>query len=60
VDKQDLEEQLRREEAELAITAEKLLDAACRRLRELRIELPGELELQRLVNATLNRYFHDL
>jgi hypothetical protein len=60
VDKQDLEEQLRREEAELAITAEKLLDAACRRLRELRIELPAELELNGWSTAALNRYFHDL
>jgi hypothetical protein len=59
-DKQDLEEKLRREEAEFAITSEKLLDSACRRLRELRIELPAEPELQRLVNAALNGYFHDL
>lgn len=59
-DKQDLEERLRREEAEFAITSEKLLDAACRRFRELRIELPAEPELQRLVNAALNGYFHDL
>jgi hypothetical protein len=51
---------LRREEAEVAITSEKLLDAACHRLRELRIELPAEPELQRLVNAALNGYFHDL
>jgi hypothetical protein len=59
-DKQDLEECLRREEAEVAITSEKLLDAACRRFRELRIELPAEPELQRLVNAALNGYLHDL
>src|SRR5215469_833294 len=42
-DKQDLEEKLRREEAEFAITSEKLLDAACRRLRELRVETPAEV-----------------
>jgi hypothetical protein len=39
---------------------EKLRDAACRRLREPRIQLPAEPELQRLVNAALNGYFHDL
>ena len=33
-DKQALEEWLRQEEAPVAITSEKLLDAACRRLRE--------------------------
>jgi hypothetical protein len=59
-DKQDLAERLRCEEAEVAITSEKLLDAACRRFRELRIELPAEPELHRLVNAALNGYFHDL
>ena len=59
-DKQELEERLRREEAEFAITSEKLLDAACRRLRELRVELPAEPELQRLVNTGLNGYFRDL
>jgi hypothetical protein len=59
-DMQDLEERLRREEAEFAITSEKLLDAACRRLRQRRTELPAEPELQRLVNAALNGYFHDL
>jgi Domain of unknown function (DUF4158) len=48
LDKQSLEERLRREEAEFAITSERLLDAACRRLRELRVELPAEPELQRL------------
>jgi hypothetical protein len=60
MDKRDLEGQLRREEAEFAITSEKLVNAACRRLRELRIELPAEPELQRLVNAALNGYFNDL
>ena len=59
-DKQDLAERLRCEEAEVAITSEKLLDAACRRFRELRIELPAEPELHRLVNAALNGYFLDL
>ena len=59
-DKQNLEERLRREEAEVAITSEKLLDAACCRFRELHIELPAEPELHRLVNAALNGYFHDL
>jgi len=55
-DKQELEERLRREEAEFAITSEKLLDAAYRRLRELRVELPAEPKLQRLVNTGLNGY----
>ena len=59
-DQQDLEERLRRQEAEVAIPSEKLLDAAGRRFRELRMELPAELELQRLVNAALNGYLHDL
>ena len=59
-DQQDLKERLRREEAEVAIASEKLLDAAGRRFRELRMELPAELELQRLVNAALNGYLHDL
>jgi len=59
-DKQDLAERLRCEEAEVAITSEKLLDAACRRFRELRIELPVEPELHRLVNGALNGYFQDL
>jgi hypothetical protein len=59
-DKQELEERLRRKEAEFAITSEKLLNAACRRLRELRVELPAEPELQRLVNTGLNGYFRYL
>jgi len=59
-DKQELEGRLRSEEAAVAVTSEKLLAAACRRLRELRIEVPVEPELQRLVNAALNGYFQDL
>ena len=59
-DKQELEERLRSEEAAVAVTSERLLAAACRRLRELRIEVPVEPELQRLVNAALNGYFQDL
>jgi hypothetical protein len=59
-DKDGLQEWLRREEAAVAISSEKLLDTACRRFRELRIEIPVEAELQRLVNAALNGYFPDL
>jgi hypothetical protein len=36
------------------------LDCACQRLFQLRLELPAEAELQRLVNAALNGYFYDL
>jgi len=38
----------------------KLLDCACQRLFQLRLELPAEAELQRLVNAAPNGYFSDL
>jgi hypothetical protein len=59
-DKEELEQWLRQEGALSAPSGEKLLDCACPRLFQLRIELPAEAELQRLVNAALNGYFHDL
>jgi hypothetical protein len=43
-----------------APSGEKLLDCACQRLCQLRLELPAEAELQRLVNGALNGYFYDL
>jgi Domain of unknown function (DUF4158) len=59
-DKQELEQWLRQEGALSAPSGEKLLDCACQRLFQLRLELPAEAELQRLVNAALNGYFSDL
>jgi len=59
-DKQELEQWLRLEGALSAPSGEKLLDCACQRLFQLRLELPAEAELQRLVNAALNGYFSDL
>jgi Tn3 transposase DDE domain/Domain of unknown function (DUF4158) len=59
-DKQELEQWLRQEGALSAPTADKLLDCACQHLFRLRLELPTEAELERLVNAALNGYFHDL
>ena len=59
-DKQELEQWLRQEGALSAPSGEKLLDCACQRLFQLRLELPAEAELQRLVNAALNGYFYDL
>jgi len=35
-------------------------DAACQRLRELRVELPAEGELHRVVNAALSGFFQDI
>jgi hypothetical protein len=59
-DKQKLEQWLRQDGALSAPSGEKLLDCACQRLFQLRLELPAEAELQRLVNAALNGYFYDL
>jgi hypothetical protein len=59
-DKEELEQWLRQDGALSAPSGEKLLDCACQRLFQLRLELPAEAELQRLVNGALNGYFYDL
>jgi Domain of unknown function (DUF4158) len=50
-DKQELEQWLRQEGALSAPSGEKLLDCACQRLFQLRLELPAEAELQRPANV---------
>jgi hypothetical protein len=37
-----------------------LFDSACERLRTLRVELPAEGELDRIINAALNGFFQDV
>jgi len=59
-DKDDLERWLREEAAWEIQEGERLLDRACQRLRSLRVELPIEGELQRVVNAALSGFFHDV
>lgn len=59
-DKEALEEWLRCEVAYESHTAEHLFDAACQRLRRLRVELPAEGELRRVVGASLNGFFQDI
>ncbi|MBV9490864.1 MAG: Tn3 family transposase, partial [Verrucomicrobia bacterium] len=59
-DKEALEQWLRHQAANEAHTAEALFDRACERLRGLRVELPAEGELQRVVNAALNGFFQDV
>ena len=59
-DKEELEQWLRQDGALSAPSGEKLLDCACQRLFQLRLEFPAEAELQRLVNGALNGYFYDL
>jgi hypothetical protein len=59
-DKDDLERWLREEAAWEVQEGERLFDRACQRLRSLRVELPVEGELQRIVNAALSGFFHDL
>jgi TnpA family transposase len=59
-DKADLETWLRREATCEAHSAERLLEYACQRCRDLQVELPVEGELQRLVNAALNGFFQDI
>lgn len=58
--KVDLESWLRCEGAPEAITFADLFECAIQRLRSLRIELPSEKELQRIVNAALNGFFSDV
>jgi hypothetical protein len=59
-DKEELEHWLRREAALQALSADRLLDYACQRLRDRQIELPAEGELQRVVNTALSGFFQDM
>lgn len=59
-DKAELEVWLREEGARSAHTEADLLESAYERLCCLRIELPTEKELGRLVNAALNGFFQDI
>ena len=59
-DKVDLEQWLRQRAAYEAHSAEALLDRACERLRHLRVELPAEGELQRVINRALSGFFQDV
>jgi Domain of unknown function (DUF4158) len=59
-DKEELENWLRNQGAKEAHTADALFDSACGRLRSLRVELPAEGELERVVNAALNGFFQDM
>jgi len=59
-DKEELENWLRNQGAKEAHTADALFDSACERLRSLRVELPAEDELERVVNAALNGFFQDI
>jgi TnpA family transposase len=58
--KTDLESWLRREGAPEATTFADLFECAIQRFSSLRIELPSEKELQRIVNAALNSFFSDV
>lgn len=59
-DKEALESWLRQHGAYQAYTDELLLAAACLRLRSLRVELPTESELGRVVSAALNGFYQDV
>lgn len=59
-DKDELETWLRTQGAIEAYTADALFDVACDRLRQERVELPAEGELQRVVHSALNGFFQDL
>ena len=59
-DKADLEQWLRSQGACEAHTAELLFESACERLRWLRVELPAEGELDRIVNAALSGFFQEV
>jgi len=59
-DKEALENWLRQQGAREADTEEDLFDCALERLRGLRIELPAEKELRRIVNAALSGFFQDV
>lgn len=59
-DKEELEQWLQSVSAEVVSTEEELLERAYERLRALRIELPAEMELRRIVNAALSSFFQNL
>ncbi len=59
-DKEDLETWLRQQGAYESYTEEDLFECALERLRLLRIELPAEKELRRIVNSALNSFFQDI
>jgi hypothetical protein len=59
-DKEELENWLRNHGAREAHTADALFDSACERLRTLRVELPAEGALDRIINAALNGFFQDV
>jgi len=59
-DKEELEHWLRTEAAFAACTTDQLFAATCQRLRLLRVELPAEGELERVVNAALSGFFQDI
>jgi hypothetical protein len=59
-DKEELENWLRNQGAKESHTADTLFDSACERLRSLRVELPAEGELERVVSAALNGFFQDV
>ena len=59
-DKEELEHWLRREAAFQALSADRLFDYACQRLRDRQVELPAEGELQRVVNTALSGFFQDI
>jgi hypothetical protein len=59
-DKDELERWLRAEGALQAHTADLLFGVACRRMRNLQIELPSERELRRIVSAALAGFFQDI
>jgi Domain of unknown function (DUF4158) len=59
-DKEGLENWLRNHATKEAHTADALFDSACERLRTLRVELPAEGELDRIINAALKGFFQDV
>jgi len=59
-DKVELEDWLRQEGTFEAITFADLFESAVQRFRSLRIELPSDKELQRIVNSSLNGFFSDV
>jgi hypothetical protein len=59
-DKEEPENWLRNHATKQAHTADALFDSACERLRTLRVELPAERELERVINGALNGFFQDV
>ena len=59
-DKEELEQWLRQHAAYESQTTEYLFEVGCRHLRQLRVKLPADGELHRLVNAALSAFFQDV